>query len=54
MVKCRLFFDNGTESIHNISEETLIKQMSKPQHKRNYTYGVEFSYVHKVEVIELV
>ena len=53
MVKVKLFFDDGTESQypHEIDEDDLVKEMSKPKEKRLYTYGIEFSAVERAEVI---
>jgi len=50
-MKVRLYFDDGTKSINEVDEETLEKQMKRPQSKRLYTYGIEFSSVFMAEVM---
>ena len=53
MVKVKLTFNDGTISnyIQEIPEDTLIEQMKRPQNKRLYKCGIEFSAVEKAEVI---
>ena len=50
MVKAKIIFNDNSTFETNISEDILIEQMNRPQHKRLYTCGIEFSEVEKVEV----
>lgn len=43
--KCFLPFNWDTE-------KAVIKQMTKTQNKRNYIYGIEFSAVQEVKVVD--
>lgn len=52
-MKFKLFFkDNSTFELSGEEdmEDRIFKQMNKPQDKRNYIYGVEFTAVERVEV----
>jgi hypothetical protein len=52
-MKFKLFFnDSSTFELKGDGdmEDNIIKQMNKPQDKRNYIYGVEFTAVDRVEV----
>ena len=47
-MKIKLLFNDGTSNFAygDFSEENIIdieKQMKRPQHKRLYTFGVDFS-----------
>ena len=52
-MKCKLFFEDGSTSINEVTEEVLESEMRKPKEKRLYKCGIEFSYIDKVEVITL-
>ena len=49
-VEATLKFKDGTSFKGEFPEEVLINQMNRPQNKRLYTCGVEFSSVDSVEV----
>lgn len=44
-LKCFLPYNENTEN-------NVIKQMKKPQNKRDYIYGIEFSSVKEVKVVD--
>ena len=54
MVKVKFVFNDESiiSYIHEIPEDTLIEQMNRPQNKRLYICGVEFSEVKIAELIE--
>ena len=54
-MKAKIFFNDGSKIEGDYSEEAIddfSKQMLRPQKKRLYTYGIEFSEVEHIEVSE--
>ena len=52
-MKVKLIFNDNSTFEGEYSEEAIddfYKQMSRPQNKRLYTYGIEFSEVKNIEV----
>ena len=52
VVNVKLWFNNGNVATLPVNEEGLLEQMSRPQHKRKYLNGIEFSMVGRAEVLE--
>jgi len=51
-MKAKLTFNNDSVFIHNFPCEVLEKQMKRPQHKRLYVCGVDFTQVKEVTISE--
>jgi hypothetical protein len=51
MATCKIYFDDGSDSVHVVATKDILEQMQRPKHKRSYTYGIEFSAVDRVEVV---
>jgi len=52
--KFLVFFKDGSncDLRHtDATEAEVLKQMKRPQHKRLYVYGIDFSTVKKIEVV---
>jgi len=45
-------FNKKSSFEQEVPESVLIEQMNKPKNKRNYTYGIEFSVVERIEILK--